>query len=142
MFLYADVQQIIFSKPFGEKPAPNLVLIIATIFTSVIFYIFITARLETKINNVGVYVRWSPFQHTYSIYKWSDINTTTIIQYKFIGYGLRLTSYGQVYTAGGKYGLRLKIKDGKCITIGTQKLDMLTKSFKDNGIHISTEIHA
>ena len=121
LFLYADIQQIVFGKPFGDKPAPNLVLIVFTLFISSIIFLLFRAKLETRINKEGVFFKWVPFQTGYTMYKWSNIDKAEIISYSFVGYGFRLTPYGTVHTVGGNKGLQLILKSGRKVVIGTQK---------------------
>jgi hypothetical protein len=46
------------------------------------------------------------------------------MRYDFVGYGLRLdTQYGSVYNIKGYHGIRINLKDGKRILLGTQKAD-------------------
>jgi hypothetical protein len=52
---------------------------------------------------------------------WSEINKVEIISYGFVGYGWRLTQYGTIYNIGGNMGLRLHLKSGKKVVLGTQK---------------------
>jgi hypothetical protein len=90
-FIYADVQQIIFRKPFGDKPATNFVLLFITFFVLAMLLLFFVAKLETKITGEGVQFRWVPFQSAFSNYKWEHIIKAEFIEYGFVGYCLRLT---------------------------------------------------
>ena len=125
LFFYADVQQLIFSKPFGDKPASNAALIIVTLFLAFLLFALIATTLETRVTNEGVSFRWKPFQRKAKLFCWNDITKAEIIYYGFVGYGLRITSHGLVYTAGGNTGLRLVLKSGRKIIIGTQKPEEL-----------------
>jgi hypothetical protein len=121
LFIYGDVKQIVFGKPFGDKPTSNAVLIMATLFLAFLFYALFATKLETGITNKGVSFRWRPFQKKVKQFNWSDISKAEIIHFGFVGYGLRITSKGLIYTAGGNTGLKLELKSGRRIIIGTQK---------------------
>lgn len=135
MFLYADFQQLVLHKPFGEEPAPDLVLIIATLIPTVLLYIFAITKLETRITAEGVSFRWTPFQNNYTLYKWSDIISISMIEYGFVGYGIRLAKYGIVHTAGGHHGLQITLKGNKHITIGTQVAGVLKNILKEKSFY-------
>ena len=61
LFLYAIVQQLILGRPFGEKPAPGLVLVLVELFLLAMFFFLVSMRLNTKINETGIYYRFYPF---------------------------------------------------------------------------------
>ncbi|MDH7460949.1 hypothetical protein QEG73_06650 [Chitinophagaceae bacterium 26-R-25] len=125
LFIYADVQQLILDRPFGEKSVPNAVLIIATLFLSFLFFALASTTLETSVTNKGVTFRWRPFQNKVKQFSWSDIAKAEIVHYGFVGYGLRITSHGLVYTAGGNTGLKIVLKSGRKIIFGTQRPEEL-----------------
>jgi hypothetical protein len=121
LFIYAGITQIIFGSPFGDKPAPNFVLLLVTLFIFTLLVLLYQAKLQTLITNEGVCFRWRPFQKAYRKFAWSEINKVEIIRYGFVGYGWRLTQYGTVYNVGGDMGLQLHLKSGKKVVLGTQK---------------------
>lgn len=125
LFIYADIQQIILQKPFGSQPAPNLVLVFITFFILALLVLFYVARLHTIITEEGVQFRWVPFQRASSHYKWENIIKVEMIKYGFVGYGLRLTSFGTVHNIAGNKGLQLTLKSGGRIVLGTQKPEEL-----------------
>jgi hypothetical protein len=121
LFIYADVQQIILDRPFGSKPASDVVLVFITFFILALLVLFYVARLQTIITEEGVQFRWVPFQRAFSHYKWDNIIRAEIIKYGFVGYGLRLTSFGTVHNVAGNKGLQLTLKSGGRVVLGTQK---------------------
>ncbi|HMK02877.1 MAG TPA: hypothetical protein VK489_01745, partial [Ferruginibacter sp.] len=62
LFIYAIIQQLILGKPFGTKPAPDLVLILIEVFMLVFFFILLSLKLKTRINGDGIRYRFYPFQ--------------------------------------------------------------------------------
>lgn len=121
IFIYADIQQIILGHTFGNRPAPDIFLIIATLLLLTMLVLFYQIKFETKINDEGVFFRWVPFKKTYSQFNWSSVGKAEIFKYGFVGFSWRLTPYGTVYTTGGNTGLRLILKSGRKIILGTQK---------------------
>lgn len=127
LFVYADIQQIIFGRPFGDKPASNAALLVITLFILVLLVLLYQAKLETLVTDDGVYFKWKPFQKTYRKFAWSEIVKAEIIRFGFIGYGWRLTSYGTIYNVAGDKGLQLHLKSGKKVVLGTQKANELAE---------------
>jgi len=122
-FIYGDIQQIVFKVPFGNKPAPDMVLIITTIGMLGLCYFFYQLKLITTITEEYIHIKYS-FLVDKKV-KWKDIKQATIIQYGFVGYGLRLSfKHGTVYNASGNKGLQIQSKYGKFV-VGTQKPEEL-----------------
>jgi hypothetical protein len=130
LFIYADIQQIFLGKSFGDKPASNFVLIIITLFILTVILLFYLTKLETRINEDGIFYKWTPFNRKYKKIAWGDINSIEIIKYNFVGYGWRLTQYGTVLNVNGNMGLQLSLKTGRKIVLGTQKVEELSNTLR------------
>lgn len=127
--VYALSSQLIKGEYFGDKPMSNIGLIIFTIIPFGIIILFWYIKLETEIDEKEIRVKFTPLVK--KAFRWEDIKTATVIQYKFVGYGIRLfTSYGTVYNTKGNMGLAIELKSGEKILIGTQKADELTKNIE------------
>jgi len=76
--------------------------------------------MHTHIDSEKIVVR-----HLFFVKKewfWKDIESTELITYGFVGYGIRISlNYGTVYNIKGNKGLFLKLKNGKKRLIGTQR---------------------
>jgi hypothetical protein len=127
LFLYADFEQIVFDRPFGDKPASNSVLLFVTLFLLALLVLAYQTKLETMITDDGVSFRWKPYQKTYRKYGWGEIEKVQIVNYGFVGYGWRLTPYGTIYNVAGDTGLQLHLKSGKKVVLGTQKPNELSR---------------
>jgi hypothetical protein len=132
LFIYAGIEQIVFGRPFGAKPAPNAVLLLFTLFILSLLVLFYITKLETVITNEGVLFRWAPLQKSYNKFSWNEIERAEIISYGFVGYGLQLSSYGMIYNVSGDRGLRLHLKSGRKVVLGTQKPDELEDFLRQN----------
>jgi hypothetical protein len=130
LFVYADIQQIFLGKPFGDKPAPNFILIIVTLFILTMLLLFYFTKLETRINDDGIFYKWTPFNRKYKKIAWGDISKIELIKYGFVGYGWRLTQYGTVFNVNGNMGLQLILKTGRKIVLGTQKAEELSNTLR------------
>jgi hypothetical protein len=104
LFVYADMEQIILGKSFGDKPASNFVLILLPLLMLVTLLLFYLTKLETRVDEEGIFYKWTPFNKKYKKISWSDINKIEIIKYSFVGYGWRLTQYGTVFNVKRQNG--------------------------------------
>ena len=118
--LYGLYQQLIKGVNFGNKPMLDIGLMVFTLIPFAILILFWLTKLETEVNQKGIRIRFRPFVK--KSFKWEDIQSATVIKYKFVGYGIRLfTSYGTVYNIKGNTGLSIELKNGKKVLVGTQK---------------------
>ena len=118
--VYGIIQQFLFGIDFGDKPMSNIGLIIFTLFVFGFIYFNWYMTLITEITNEGIKVRFVPFVK--KEIKWNELKSAKIVNYGFVGYGIRLGSkYGTVYNMSGDKGLALELNNGKKFVIGTQK---------------------
>lgn len=103
-------------------PMTFIILIITAI--CILFYVL---KLETNITKEEIRLRYFPFLK--KTFKWNDIATAEIMQYGFVGYGIRFSlNYGTVYNVKGNKGLFITLKNGKKYLIGTQKPEEMKKT--------------
>ncbi len=126
--VYGMIQQVILGNPIGDRPLSNVGMILLMLFTVALLLLFFILKLQTKIDEQGIQMRFFPL--TKKDIKWSQIATTEVIDYGFVGgWGIRyFTKYGTVYNMKGKMGLLITLKGGKQFVIGTQRPEEL-KSF-------------
>ena len=101
--------------------------VILTITAIGILVLFLTLRLNTRITEEKIEIRFFPFVR--KDFYWKDMTSAQLIDYGFVGgWGIRIwTSYGTVYNVKGSQGLHLTIA-GKQYVIGTQKQEELRSS--------------
>ena len=92
-------------------------------------------QLETVINEEGIAYRWLPFQRSYALVKWTDIEAITVRPYlpvgEFGGWGIRFGWGGTAYTVSGNWGIEIKGKGKKrFLLLGTQRPDEVRKAIK------------
>ncbi len=108
-----------------------------------VMILFFIMRLDTTINDEGIFFRFYPFQKGKFI-PWTAIEKAYVRKYNPIseygGWGLRTgwsKKSGGAYNTAGDMGLQLEYKDGKRFLLGTQRADEL-RSFMEglykNGI--------
>ena len=99
--VYGFIQQIVFGVEFGNKPMSNVGIIIFTLFVFGFIYFNWYMTLITEITNGGIKMRFVPFVK--KEIQWSELKSAKIVDYGFVGYGIRLGSkYGTVYNMNGK----------------------------------------
>ena len=117
--VYGVIKQLFLGEQFESKPMSNSGIIIFALCVFGFIY-FIRLTLITKINEDGIKMYFVPFVKK-SI-KWSELESVKIVNYGFVGYGVRLGSkYGTVYNINGNKGLAIELKNRKKFVIGTQK---------------------
>jgi hypothetical protein len=118
--VYALCKQLVLGEDFGDKPMSDVGLIIFTLLPFGIIFFFWYMKLETEIDPKEIRIKFSPLVK--KVFKWEDVKSAIVLNYKFVGYGIRLfTSYGTVYNTKGNTGLAIELKNGEKILIGTQK---------------------
>ena len=118
--LYGIYKQLIKVEDFGDKPMSDIGLIFFSIIPFGIIILFWYMKLETEIDQKEIRIRFTPLVK--KTFKWEDVKSATVLNYKFVGYGIRLfTSYGTVYNTKGNTGLAIELNSGEKILIGTQK---------------------
>lgn len=118
---------IITGKLEGEEKIPMIVSVVVVVF---IFVLFIFTKLETRIDEAGITIRFFPFQRIYYYVKWDEVSEVSVRTYKPIreygGWGIRYSlKNGKAYNVSGNKGLQLTLVSGKKFLIGTQKPEQL-----------------
>lgn len=109
----------------------TLELAISILIPILVIILFLVIRLETKIDEQGIYVRFFPFQITFRYYPWRNIKKAYVRKYspltEYGGWGMRqgLFGKGKAYNVKGNQGLQIILNDEKKVLIGTQKQNEL-----------------
>lgn len=119
--LYAVYKQLILGQPVGDKPAPDLLLIIIAALMLGVIVLFWIMELRTEIDREQIRMHFYPFVKKQV--NWSDIQRAEVVDYGFVGgWGIRLgTKYGTVYNVRGREGLAIEVSKGRKFLIGTQR---------------------
>ncbi|NEU10323.1 hypothetical protein GZH53_18510 [Flavihumibacter sp. R14] len=131
--------QIFNHRQFGNSPMDDSVLVIVSAFTFAFSALFFCFRLDTRIKDDGVYVRFFPFHLSFKHYSWESISRAAVRRYNPIieygGWGLRLGAFGKAYNVSGNYGLQLEFPDKGKLLIGTGKPEKLRKTLESMPLH-------
>ncbi|HSL88004.1 MAG TPA: DUF6141 family protein [Ignavibacteriaceae bacterium] len=116
---------------------PNIILTLSFVFTLILILLFLIFRLETRISEEKIYVRFYPFQLKFKEYRWSEISKCSIRQYSPIGeyggWGLRGFGKNKAINISGNQGLQLDFINNKKLLIGTNKTKELTEALEKTG---------
>lgn len=110
---------------FIDKPS-DYVYIIVPFIPFLIIILLQIARLDTQIDQTGIYYQFFPFHLKKRKIEWNSIERAYVRQYRpikeFGGYGIRgFTKKNRAYNVSGKFGLQIILKNGNRLLIGTQK---------------------
>lgn len=121
------VTQVLFGEPFGDNVVDNAALLIGFLFMLILSLLFFIMKLETRISDNGIAVRFYPLQLKFRNYRWEDLEEAYLREYSPIteygGWGIRYSfmGKGKALNVSGKMGLQLVFKDGRRLLIGTSK---------------------
>ena len=117
---------IVSFNAYGTEAFP-VVIIVAFLPCLIIFLLIAYSRLETKIDDSGIFVMLFPFHWKKKHMPWSDIDRCEVIEYSPIkeygGWGLRYGNKGKAYNVSGNKGIMIYFIKGKPLLIGTQKAE-------------------
>lgn len=129
--------QIIKEQTIGSKPAPNSVLLVASIVAVLLCLLFFSMKLQTAITTDKIRFRFSPFHLKDQEYFLSDIEKMEVVKYSPIGdyggWGIRGIGSNRAFNVKGNQGLKIYLKNGHKRLIGTQKPEELQKTIKELG---------
>lgn len=125
LFVIGCIQQLIYDKPFGTKPAPDAVLIILTAMVFGLTYLFISMELTIILTETGITYQFSPFHRQPRQIPWDEVSVCYLRTYapirEYGGWGPRTYLGNKAYTMSGTYGLQLKLINGEFILLGTNR---------------------
>jgi hypothetical protein len=137
--LYGLFSQLILGRPFGNHPADNYSLLIATLSTLLVSLLFLYLRLETQITTDGIYVRFFPFRIRFRHYPWREIRRSYVREYsplgEYGGWGIRFgfAGRGKALNVSGNKGLQLLFIDNSRLLIGTSHPEELARALASIG---------
>ncbi|ADI73176.1 conserved hypothetical protein [Methanohalobium evestigatum Z-7303] len=134
---YNAIQQFVYVVEIGSNPVSDLGLVILLIVFGVILpVLFYINKLETRVYEDGIYVRYFPFHLLYRKYSFGDIKNFKLITYSALkdygGWGIRykFKDRTKAYNVSGNSGVLLEFKNGNKLLIGSQRPDELCNSIK------------
>lgn len=125
--------QLFKGQPFGNNPMSDNGLITAFALTLLLvfalFALFAFSTLKVRIDKYAIKVRFVPFIIKERTTKWTEVASWEVVKYNAIreygGWGLRANRKGKAYNVSGNMGLRLQLRNGKELLIGTSQSEAL-----------------
>jgi hypothetical protein len=130
-FGYGMVQQLVFDKPWGDRPMSDTALAVtgtlAILFAIGIVALFASTKLITEVRTDGLYIRFVPFHLSFRRIPLEDLAGFEARTYRPIreygGWGIRFGRRGRAYNVSGNRGVRVDYASGRHILIGSQRAD-------------------
>jgi len=135
LFGWGMIQQLVFGKPWGDRPLSDTGLLIAgslaIAFGMGLLAFFYNLKLVTEVRSDGLYFRFFLLFSSHMIpldeIKRYEVQTCNPIK-EYGGWGIRYGPKGKAYNVSGNRGVQLELSDGKRILIGSQKPEEFAKA--------------
>jgi hypothetical protein len=123
---YGSLIQLLFHRPFGDRPMPDsLLLIFWLLFGIGLPAFFYYAGLITEVRHDGIYFRYFPLHCSFRRIAFDELKRYEVRTYRPIieygGWGIRYGPKGKAYNVSGNRGLQLELISGKRLLIGSQQ---------------------
>jgi hypothetical protein len=123
------VWQVMLGHSWGGHPMSNGNVIGWTIFLWIIYVRLLTVRLVTEVRGGELVVRlrglWRA--HHVRLNDIQSIDTITFDPRDYGGYGIRSTRQGMAYIASDNQGLKMKLRSGAELVLGSERPAELTR---------------
>jgi len=98
-----------------------------------LFFLFKNIRMETRVENNGISFRYPPFKNSFEKIDLAHISDFEVSEYsplkEYGGWGYKKPgkprNKNTAYSISGKTALKIKLKNGNIILLGTQRKDAL-----------------
>lgn len=126
------VQQIVLGEPFGDNPAPDAaVWVLAPLVAIVLPGGLALLRLKVTVDDEALRIRFVPFFRR--VIPRREIRHAEATTYRpireYLGWGIRWSpTRGWCYTIAGDRGVRLELKDGKKLLVGSRRGEELVEA--------------
>jgi len=138
--LFMSIAQFGFDHPVGNNPASNGQMVVIVLFMVVFIGFLRSCCLTTRVLAGEIKVSYFPFHFKPKIINSNEVSSVSIEKYRPIaeigGWGIRYGRSGMAYNVSGNKGLRLHLKSGKNLLVGTQKPTQLAKAVKQAGFSV------
>lgn len=135
LFTWGLIQQVFAGKPWGSQPAPDSVLIGINIMVFILILLLFVTNLRTSITNNYICFRLFPLQLKRRVIHWPRVLHVQMVKYngvnEYWGYGIKFSpGRGWSYALSGNYGIRITLRGGEKLLIGTHKPEELYKAIE------------
>ncbi len=109
------------------RSSEDLMLLGVCLFTFLVTAVLWRMTLRTEVDDREIHLRFWPFAR--KVLPISEIQEADAVTYNALsdygGWGVRWSANGRAWNAKGNEGVKLKMKNGKSILIGSQKAELL-----------------
>jgi hypothetical protein len=133
IFGYGMVSQLVFGRPWGDRPMGDLPLLIvgcSVLLTWVVLLLLFSAMgLVTEVRGDGLRLRFFPFHLRPLVFQPGELRSWVAVTYsplwEYGGWGIRWSPKGKAYNVSGNRGVMLTFRDGRRLLVGSQKPEEL-----------------
>ena len=124
------LEQIVLGRSWGDRPAPNWVVILVWLVFGIGFpWFFWSLRMTTRVDASGIEVRWRPVRAGVTL-AYGEVERHEVISYRAIrefgGWGVRWGGGNRrAYNVSGNQGVELFLGDGRSIVVGSERAEEL-----------------
>ncbi len=118
------IQQILLGRSFGDNPGPDWMMWLFWLLFGIglpLFFVYL--RLVTEVRADGVWLRYVPL--TKRMIPFAEIERCEAVDYKplrqYGGWGVRGLGSNRAYNVSGSHGVRLHLRNGDVVVIGSQR---------------------
>ncbi|MCL1821189.1 MAG: hypothetical protein FWG22_00030 [Prolixibacteraceae bacterium] len=135
---YIFIEDVAQRRSQGVSVSYSSELLLTSVITTGIMLFFVLMfkfiKLETEINSEAIRFRYAPFVNKWKLIKASTIESWSVEKFvpsKFGGYGIKIKFRRQKsYTVYGRLCLKLVLKGGQIVMIGTQQKSSIEYAIK------------
>lgn len=136
--IWMIMRQVVQDTPFGEDAMSNSSMLgmgaFVLLVNACIILFFATAKMQTEVNDGGLFVRFFPFHRKTRRIGLEQVTRVSIEEYnaflEYRGYGIRRYPKATLYAVGGNQALRLDYDNGCHILLGTRHPEAMLAAMK------------
>ena len=111
------------------------VAIFTAMIVCAIVRIFSTTRMIMQIRDEGIYVRFPPFQPSFTHFAWDDIQEIYLRKFdavsEYYGRGIKMGPMGKGYIVSGDTGIQIVLRNNARVLISTQQPEQVRDILMD-----------
>jgi len=127
------VWQVVLGHPWGKDPMSNSSIIGWTVFLWLLYFRLLTVRLSTQVRDGMLVVGMTglPLRRRVPLSGVASVETVTFdAERDYGGYGIRSIRNGKAYIAAGSSGVRVQLRAGDIMVVGSSRPDELAKAIR------------
>lgn len=132
LFAYGAYQQILLGEPFGNKPLPDVALLLVAVGSAVcavlLAWLIMTMKLIVEIEEGHLVVRFSPLPA--KRISLDDVQASAVVKNRMLGIGKQTLPNDTTYSMGSKQAVKLTFGDGRTLTLGSENPEQLVAAIE------------